>query len=107
MLIFIAGGTALLFRLLPTLFGPIRALQDTNSATYKTLNYSSQAMLGAMCYTMAFGKLDWKDLLSSASSSHAVLLTLLILALIFTAKTGRVLSVILLGTVAYYFLMSN
>lgn len=104
-LISIAAGSALFFRLLPAMFGHLQALQDTNSRLYKTLNYSSQAMLGAMCYTMAFGKLNLLELYVQAEPAHLALIALLIGALVATILTHRVLTIILVGVLAYYLVM--
>lgn len=104
-LILFAGGTALLFRVLPIAFGRIAPLQDTRSVLYRFLNYSSQAMLGAMCFTMAFGRQDVTTLLHAAHSETLLICTLLVSAGFVVARTGYVLTAILFGTGAYALLL--
>lgn len=105
MLILFAGGTALLFRVLPVAFGRIAALQDTRSVLYRFLNYSSQAMLGAMCFTMAFGRKDLKTVFQAAPTETILICTLLGVAAFVVARTGYVLTAVLSGTGAYALLL--
>lgn len=104
-LILFAGVTALLFRVLPIALGRIAPLQDTGSVLYRLLNYSSQAMLGAMCFTMAFGKQDVVAVLQALPFETFLISTLLVSAGFVVARTGYVLTTVLLGTGAYALLL--
>ncbi len=104
-LILFAGVTALLFRVLPIAFGRTAPLQDTGSVLYRLLNYSSQAMLGAMCFTMTFGRQDVMALLHALPSETFLTSTLLVSVGFVVARTGYVLTMVLLGTGAYALLL--
>ncbi|WP_111838642.1 AzlD domain-containing protein [Agrobacterium sp. lyk4-40-TYG-31] len=104
-LILFSGGTALLFRVLPIAFGHIASLQDTRSVLYRFLNYSSQAMLGAMCFTMAFGRNDITMLVHAAPSETLLICTLLVIAGLVVVRTGYVLATVLFATGAYALLL--
>ncbi len=99
-LILFSGGKALLFRVLPIAFGRIAPLQDTRSVLYRFLNYSSQAMLGEMCFTMAFGRQDITTLVHASLSEILLICTLLVTAGL-VVRTGYVLATVLFATGAY------
>ncbi|MBB4000664.1 hypothetical protein [Aureimonas pseudogalii] len=80
-------------------------MQDTRSVLYRFLNYSSQAMLGAMCFTMAFGRQDITTLIHAAPSETILIGTLLVTAGFVVVRTGYVLATVLFATGAYALLL--
>jgi branched-subunit amino acid transport protein len=100
-LILIAAATAILFRIAPFWLRNVKGLRDVNTPLYQFLNFSSQAMLGAMCYTLAFGRVDIIGMFQADGYRNACIIIALLGVLITTAKTGRVLSAITVMMVLY------
>ncbi|WP_018900696.1 AzlD domain-containing protein [Rhizobium sp. 2MFCol3.1] len=102
LMVMFAATSAFAFRALPIAFGKVEALQNPNSTLFRFLNFSSQAMLGATAYTMAFGKQDVVQLVGSLNIRDVLAFGLLAAGAAVVAGSGRVLSTVLIGTTIYW-----
>lgn len=82
--------SAFVFRLLPIATSKLRLMRDTQSPFYRFLNYSSQAMLGVLCFELVFGKSSLGEITAEFGWLQALSLVLLLIAFIATCKSGKV-----------------
>lgn len=93
--------TAFMFRLLPIATSKLRFMRDTQAPLYRFLNYSSQAMLGVLCFELVFGKNSITHIVTQFGLLHALSFILLLIAFLATCKSGKVAFPFLICSLIY------
>ena len=83
--------TAFFFRVIPFCIGRNRYLVNQDTKFYRFLSYSSQAMLGVMCFEAMFGKTGYGDIVSRLAWNDVIAVALILTAFVVVARTKNIL----------------
>lgn len=93
--------TIFIFRIIPFSFKNNKYLNDKDSFIYKTISYSTQAMIGIIVYNSAFSGKDISQLATHIDSKDLVKIIFLIMTFILTIKTKKIIPSFLLFLALY------